>query len=55
MPCRAGWMPASPGMNTESVLRLPALITSRAETKTMIPISMRPSATPVRVEIEIPR
>ena len=55
MPWKAGWMPASPGMNTEIVFRLPALITSSADTKTMITISVRPNATPVRVEIETPR
>ncbi len=55
MPCRAGWTPPSPGRNTETVLLSPALITSSAETNTMIAISIRPSATPTRVEIETPR
>ena len=54
MPWRAGWIPASPGMKTDTVLRSPALITSSAETNTMIPISIRPRATPTRVEIEMP-
>ena len=55
MPWKAGSTPASPGMKTDTVLRLPALMMSSVETKTMIPISISPSATPTRVEIAIPR
>ena len=33
MPWRAGWIPSSPGMKTESVLRSPALMISSAETE----------------------
>ena len=47
--------PRIAGDEHRDVLRSPALITSSAETKTMIPISIRPRATPTRVEIEIPR
>ena len=43
------------GNEYRQVFALPALITSSADTKSMIPISMRPSATPVRVEMAIPR
>jgi hypothetical protein len=42
-------------MKTDKVFRSPALAMSRAEINTKMPISIRPSATPTRVEIEMPR
>ena len=55
MPWSAGLRPPSAGMKTDSVFREPALmISSERDADRKIPISIRPRATPTRVEIEMP-
>ena len=54
MPWNAGSTPSSPGMKTLSVFSS-ALMMSRLEMSRKIPISITPSATPVRVESAMPR